>query len=404
MFPTTEEGGRCTFSQGPIIVGAGPSGLAVAACLAQLGIPSTVLEKANCVASLWQHRTYDRLKLHLPKQFCELPLMGFPSDFPKYPSKHQFVSYVNSYAERFYIRPLFGRSVETAEFSPAAGCWRVVASSGEVFLSRWLVVATGENAQPNEPHLPGLDCFTGRVIHTSFYKSGNDFHGENVLVVGCGNSGMEVSLDLCRHHARPCMVVRNSVHVLPREIMGVSTFGLAMALLRRLSVKTVDRILLAAAYITLGDTEQIGLQRPKIGPLELKNSTGKTPVLDVGALALIRAGKIKVTRAVKEFTRTGARFVDGSEEDFDSVILATGYKSNVPSWLKSNGRLFTVDGRPNKPFPNGWKGEDGLYSVGFTMRGLQGTSSDAVKIAADICQQWSTHGGRHLQHKRPSHV
>ncbi|MQM01015.1 hypothetical protein Taro_033762 [Colocasia esculenta] len=480
------EGPKCTWVQGPIIVGAGPSGLAVAACLADLGVPSTVLEKAHCVASLWQHRTYDRLKLHLPKQFCELPLMGFPPGFPKYPSKQQFVAYAVSYAARFGIRPLFGCAVRLAEFDFGGGCWRVMTESGEVFLARWLVVATGENAQPVIPELPGVERFAGRVIHTSSYKSGRDFRGEKVLVVGCGNSGMEISLDLCRHNARPHMVVRNSVsfkelypctydvmqvHVLPREILGLSTFGIAMALVRWFPLRAVDRLLLVAAHLILGDTDRLGLRRPKTGPIELKNSTGKTPVLDVGALAHIKAGKIKVsthrwlalpslsfplpsswsasqggrdsprerprlygrimpvssgrfeilgrrggllasaalhelsvafaaaaaaltwcplvTRAVKEVIRTGARFVDGREDDFDSIILATGYKSNVPSWLKGGGGLFTNEGLPNRPFPGGWKGEKGLYSVGFTMRGLLGTSSDAVNIARDIYEQWN---------------
>lgn len=148
---------------------------------------------------------------------------------------------------------------------------------------------------------------------------------------------------------------------------------------------------------------------------------------------------MKVTRGVKEVTRTGARFLDGAEGEFDSIILATGYKSNVPSWLKvsspfppvfmadlcltsermasvpgkpdllpwpfsdpcgllQGGDLFTKEGLPSKPFPNGWRGENGLYSVGFTMRGLQGTSSDAINIAADISEKWqagaaATQGG-----------
>lgn len=84
------------------------------------------------------------------------------------------------------------------------------------------------------------------------------------------------------------------VHVLPREILGFSTFGIAMALLKWMPLKLVDKILLLAASFTLGNTDQLGLKRPKTGPLELKNATGKTPVLDVGALSLIRSGKIKV--------------------------------------------------------------------------------------------------------------
>nr|QLD98961.1 YUCCA4 [Lilium sp. c96298] len=374
---------------GPIIVGAGPSGLAVAACLADAGIPSTVLEKSDCVASLWQHRTYDRLKLHLPKKFCELPLMSFPADFPKYPSKQQFISYMESYAAFFNIFPKFNSEVETAWFDSAIGCWRVKLASGEQLLSRWLVVATGENAEPALPDIPGIEKFGGRLTHTCNYKSGAEFEDNKVLVVGCGNSGMEVSLDLCRYNGRPHMVVRNTVHVLPREMLGMSTFGFAVKLLRWLPVTAVDRILVAVSNMTLGGTDRLGLRRPKMGPMEMKNLTGKTPVLDVGALGLIEAGKIKVVNGVKEITRTGAKFVDGKEEQFDSIVLATGYRSNVPSWLKGvDDGFFTSEGLPKDQFPKGWKGANGLYCVGFTRRGLLGTSSDALNISQDILLQW----------------
>ncbi|RDX65692.1 putative indole-3-pyruvate monooxygenase YUCCA1, partial [Mucuna pruriens] len=92
---------------------------------------------------------------------------------------------------------------------------------------------------------------------------------------------------------------------------------------------------------------------------------------------------------VKEITRNGAKFMDGQEREFDAIILATGYKSNVPTWLKGCD-FFTEDGMPKTPFPHGWKGEQGLYTVGFTRRGLQGTSCDAIKIAEDIAEQWRT--------------
>lgn len=308
---------------GPIIVGAGPSGLAVSACLSQQGLPSLILERSDCLASLWKHRTYDRLKLHLPKQFCELPLFGFPENFPKYPTKRQFIAYIESYASHFKIQPKFKQAVQTALFDHAAGFWRVQTQDSE-YISKWLVVATGENAEPVFPDVVGLDKFNGHVLHTSKYKSGSEFKNQKVLVIGCGNSGMEVSLDLCRHNAIPHMVARNSVsysfrplkiylinllipvllnlylilmsqvHVLPREIFGFSTFGIAMALLRWFPLRLVDKILLLMANITLGNTDQLGLRRPKTGPIELKNITGKTPVLDVGALSQIKSGKIKV--------------------------------------------------------------------------------------------------------------
>ncbi|KAG9459389.1 hypothetical protein H6P81_003897 [Aristolochia fimbriata] len=379
---------RREWSHGPIVVGAGPSGLAVAALLARSGVPSLLLEKTNCIASLWQQRTYQRLRLHLPKHFCELPLMGFPEDFPKYPSKEQFVSYMESYAARFAIRPRFGQAVSRAEFDPGMGVWRVRSRDVE-YMSRWLIVATGENAEPVIPDISGIQKFHGPVIHTSVYKTGADFRGQKVLVVGSGNSGMEVSLDLCSHNASPYMVVRSTVHVLPREMFGFSTFGIAMTLLKWVPLRAVDKFLLLVASLTLGNTDRLGLRRPKTGPIELKNVTGKTPVLDVGALSAIKSGKIKVMEGVREITKKGAKFVDGQEKEFDSIIFATGYKSNVPSWLKGS-EFFTEEGMPRRAFPEGWKGENGLYTVGFTRRGLLGASVDAIKIAADVAHQWNT--------------
>ncbi|KAK4388914.1 putative indole-3-pyruvate monooxygenase YUCCA4 [Sesamum angolense] len=367
---------NCLFVPGPIIVGAGPSGLAVAACLQQHGVSSLILERSDCIASLWQQRTYDRLKLHLPKQFCQLPLLNFPHYFPKYPTKRQFISYMDSYAKHFSIHPKFRQSVLRAEFDALTRLWTVQTQDSH-FFSRWLIVATGENAEPVIPEIQGIHRFRGPVLHTSVYKSGSEFEKQRVLVVGCGNSGMEV-------------------HILPREMFGVSTFSIAMLLIKWLPLRLVDKFLLLVANFTLGNTDKLGLRRPKTGPIELKNATGKTPVLDVGALSQIKAGKIKVVEGVKEITKNGAKFVDGQEREFDSIILATGYKSNVPTWLKifelsfsSQGTdFFTQDGMPKPAFPNGWKGENGLYAVGFTRRGLLGTSSDARNIARDIADQW----------------
>lgn len=361
--------GRCILVNGPVIVGAGPSGLAVAAGLKQQGVPFIILERANCIASLWQNRTYDRLKLHLPRQFCELPYLPFPKDHPEYPTKYQFIRYLESYAERFQISPRFNETVQSAKYDETYGLWRIKTLSNDCcvseYICRWLVVATGENAEKVVPEFDGLQDFGGRVMHACDYKSGKDYEGKRVLVVGCGNSGMEVSLDLCHHNAIPSMVVRSSVssqhnsflspaeflhvdkhntfsllcsctqvHVLPREILGKSTFELAVAMMKWLPVAAVDRILVTAARIILGNIEKYGLKRPEIGPLQLKNNEGKTPVLDIGTLQKIRSGEIKIVPGIKKFSPGKVELVSGEILEIDSVILATGYCSNVPSWLK----------------------------------------------------------------------
>lgn len=213
------------YFHGAIVVGAGPSGLATAACLQSQGVPCLVLEKAACIASLWQLKTYDRLHLHLPKQFCELPLFPFPADFPTYPGRDQFVDYLQSYANRFDVRPLFNHAVTQAKLDTRSGLWHVhtvaaVAAGGEEverlvvmreFRARWLVVASGENAEPVVPAFPGAKAFRGEIFHSSCYRNGVEFQGKKVLVVGCGNTGMEIALDLANFGAEPSLVVRSPV-------------------------------------------------------------------------------------------------------------------------------------------------------------------------------------------------
>ncbi|KAG6484039.1 indole-3-pyruvate monooxygenase YUCCA6-like [Zingiber officinale] len=379
---------------GPIIVGGGPSGLAVAACLRAKGIPSVVLERAHCIASLWQLKTYDRLRLHLPKKHCELPLTPFPSCFPTYPTKRQFVAYLEAYAREHGVRPRFNEAVVAAEYDEALGFWRVrtAATQGSPaekreYLCRWLVAATGENAEAVAPELEGSADFGGPIVHTSSYKSGEAFRGKRVLVVGCGNSGMEVCLDLCNNAAKPTIVVRDSVHVLPREMLGLSTFGLAMWLLKWLPLRVVDALLLLLARLVLGNTAKFGLRRPRLGPLRLKALAGKTPVLDAGALALIKSQRIKVRPSgVKRLVKHGAEFADGAAEEFDAVILATGYRSNLPHWLKAKEVIEEKGG-----LGGGCKlGDKGLYALGFTKRGLLGVSLDASRIAGDIEECWKS--------------
>uniref|UniRef100_A0A7N0V812 Flavin-containing monooxygenase n=1 Tax=Kalanchoe fedtschenkoi TaxID=63787 RepID=A0A7N0V812_KALFE len=382
---------RCIWVNGPVIVGAGPSGLAVAACLRQQGVPFLVLERAPCIASLWQNRTYDRLKLHLPKQFCQLPNMPFPQHFPEYPTRKQFIQYLESYAQIFEISPRFNESVVSAKYDETCGLWRVKACSsagnGVEYICRWLVAATGENAECVVPEIDGLAGFGGQVKHACEYKSGRGFEGKRVLVVGCGNSGMEVSLDLCNHGVFPSMVVRSSVHVLPRELNGRSTFELACRMLKWLPLWLVDKILLIMAWIVFGSVEKYGLRRPSTGPLELKYKAGKTPVLDIGALAKIKAGGINVVPGIKKFSRHGVELVNGECLSLDAVILATGYRSNVPSWLHESD-FFCKNGFPKTAQPNCWKGQSGLYAVGFSRKGLAGASMDATKVAQDIGEVW----------------
>nr|POE62182.1 isoform 2 of probable indole-3-pyruvate monooxygenase yucca4 [Quercus suber] len=110
-----------------IIVGAGTSGLAIAACLSQQSIPFIILEREDCIASLWKKYSYDRLHLHLAKELCELPYMSFPASYPKYVPKNMFTQYVDDYVSHFKISPMYQRNVESAEYNEVSKRWFVKA-------------------------------------------------------------------------------------------------------------------------------------------------------------------------------------------------------------------------------------------------------------------------------------
>ncbi|KAJ8535678.1 hypothetical protein K7X08_023398 [Anisodus acutangulus] len=156
-----------------------------------------------------------------------------------------------------------------------------------------------------------------------------------------------------------------------------------MLMMKWLPLWLVDKVLLILTWFILGYIEKYGLKRPTIGPLELKNTQGKTPVLDIGALEKIRSRKINVVPGIKKFSYGTVELVNGEKLEIDSVVLATGYCSNINYWLQES-EFFSKNGFPKAPFPNSWKGKSGLYAVGFTRRGLSGASADAIKIAQDI--------------------
>lgn len=204
-----------------IIVGAGPSGLATAACLQQRGIPFVLIERAGCIASLWKERTYDRLKMHLAKEACRLPFLPLPESYPTFVTRTQFIEYLEDYASKFDLKPHFYESVQSASFDEASQSWHVQTTYGGPFAEgprrklmhsgRWLVVATGENAEMVLPSIPGMNEFKGGYIHSSQYRNGQNYVGKKVLVVGSGNSGMEIALDLANCGADASIIVRSPV-------------------------------------------------------------------------------------------------------------------------------------------------------------------------------------------------
>src|ERR1700722_12667812 len=175
-----------------IIIGAGPAGLATAAVLQARGLNAPILEKSDAVGPVWR-RHYDRLHLHTDRGHSALPGLPMPSSYGRYPSRAQVVEYLESYAATFDLKPRFNTPV--SEVRRNGTLWSAKAGD-ETIEAPVIVIATGLADFPYSPIWPGIETFSGPILHSSRYRNPKSFAGERVLVVGFGHSGGGLALDL----------------------------------------------------------------------------------------------------------------------------------------------------------------------------------------------------------------
>jgi cation diffusion facilitator CzcD-associated flavoprotein CzcO len=181
-----------------IIVGAGPAGLAAGGCLRRAGLNFIILEKAHEIAPAWRSH-YRRLHLHTVKAFSALPYVPFPRGYPRYVPREKVVAYLDTYAERFELRPRFGETVTSIRREDGG---YLVETSTDALSARQVVIASGSNAEPFIPSLPEIEALNGRRLHSADYTEAAPLAGQSVLVVGMGNTGAEIALDLAEGGAR----------------------------------------------------------------------------------------------------------------------------------------------------------------------------------------------------------
>lgn len=365
-------------SPSTIIIGAGPAGLAVGACLSRANLPFTILERGRAVAESWRGH-YDRLHLHTNKGSSALPYFPFPRGYPRYPSRDQVVEYLEAYARAFRIEPRYDQEVVAARRHIDA--WDV-RTRRAVYTARTLVVATGFNRVPVVPRWLGQETYRGRVLHSREYRNGSEFRDARVLVVGIGNSGAEIALDLHEHGASPTIAVRGPVNVVRRDILGVPVVVTAK-LVGSLSPRIADAVSGTLQRLVVGDLRRFGLRRPPYGPLAQVARTGRIPLIDVGTIGAIKAGRIAVRLGIDRFVDDGVVFTDGRREQFDAVVLATGYRADLGSFLEVDG-VLDDDGNPR---PDAHTAADGVHFCGFSVVAggmLNRIARDAKRIAAMI--------------------
>lgn len=368
-----------------LVIGAGPAGLAVGACLKSRGLPFLMVDRASGVASSW-HRHYDRLHLHTDRDHSALPHLPFPAGTPRYPSRAQVIAYLEQYAQHFGLAPQLGQEVQTVR--PEGRGW-VTTTSNRLYHTRRVVVATGYNAVPYLPRWPGQERFGGRILHSSEYRNGEPFRGQSVLVVGFGNSGGEIAIDLHEHGARVAMAVRGPVNIIPREILGLPVLAIGIAM-SRLPARLADALAAPLVRLIVGDITRLGFRKLTMGPITQIKTTARIPLIDIGTVKLIRDGHIAVFAGVSEIGESNAGdvndvgFDDGRHRHFDAIVAATGFRPQVDRFLAPKNEAS----HPEQTAPHsGVETEAGLYFSGFFVSPtgmLREIGIEAQRIADDI--------------------
>ena len=255
------------------------------------------------MGAVWR-RHYDRLHLHTDRARSALPGLPMPKAYGRYPSRAHVVEYLEAYAAKFALKPVFNAPVRAVRRDGRT--WRAEAGENSQ-TAPIVVIATGWADYPYAPTWPGIDEFGGPILHSSAYRNPALFAGQRVLVVGYGNSGAEIALDLAEAGIDVALSARSPVNIVPRELFGVPILFFPAAE-RWLPSRVADALNAPLIRFVIGSTEKLGLKRSAKGPLRSIEEDGRVPLIEIGTLDAIRDGRIKLRGDVMSFARETRRF------------------------------------------------------------------------------------------------
>ncbi|WP_329384005.1 NAD(P)/FAD-dependent oxidoreductase [Streptomyces sp. NBC_01351] len=375
------------------VIGGGPGGLAAAAALRARGVRAVVVEKSGEVGASWR-RHYDRLHLHTTRRLSALPGLAMPRRFGRWVSRDDVVRYLEKYAEFHELEIVTGVEVTRVERAADGDGFTLHATGGRVLAAAAVVVATGYNHTPALPDLPGRDAYTGELLHAADYRNAGPYAGRDVLVVGVGNTGAEIAVDLVEGGAaRVRLAVRTAPHIVRRSTAGWPAQRTGI-LVRRLPVGLVDRLGRLVAKASVPDLSAYGLPRPETG-LYSRVKEGAIPVQDVGLIDAVRGGRVEPVAALDSFDGAEVVLADGTRISPDSVIAATGYRRALEGLVGHMDGVLDERGRPRTHGARSPEEVPGLYFTGFSnpISGMfREMARDAERIAKAVAAAESAAG------------
>jgi putative flavoprotein involved in K+ transport len=373
------------------VIGGGPAGLAAAAELRRRGMHPVVLERGEQVGTSWR-AGYDRLHLHTVRGLSGLPGLAIPRAAGRWPSRDAVIDYLERYQAAHGLEVRGRTEVEritAAQGQDGAGTrWVIHTTAGERLPARSVVVATGHAHTPNVPEWPGLESFTGQLLHAREYRNPAPFAGLDVLVVGVGNSGSEIAVDLAEGGAsRVWIAVRTPPQIVRRDVAGWPAHATGI-LVSRLPATVVDPVARLQRRLTIPDLAPHGIRLPDDGLLARVRRVGEVPLQDVGFIAAVRSGKVTPVAAVTGFEGGKVLLADGSAVDAQAVIAATGYQRGLRTLV---GHLGVLDEGGMPTVSGGRPAAPGLFFLGYTvsLRGmLRDIAADARRVGPAVARDY----------------
>lgn len=369
------------------VIGAGPAGLAVARALLRAGVPFDVFERGDRVGGIWDTQrpgspVYESAHFISSRQ-AETSRFGghpFSRDVADYPSRIQVRDYLERFATATGVRPHIRFGADVTRVEPDGTDWLVTLDGQPPGRYRAVVCASGSLSEPNMPEVPGrLD---GRVRHSTTYHSARELAGKRVLVVGAGNSGVDIACDAARVAERTLLSLRRGYWFFPKHIAGIPT-DVVLSGGARLPEWLRPPSLDALLELVAGNPAQFGLASPEHPPL------ASHPIMNSEVLHHLGHGRIDPRPAVDRFDGPVVRFADGSDDEVDEVILATGYRAALP-YLAEGMLRFEGGHRPELYLTMFSREHSGLYAVGMieTNSGVFGLFDRmGALVAAHLCAE-----------------
>jgi hypothetical protein len=303
-----------------LIIGAGFVGLGIAQALKDAKIPYDQVDASDDIGGNWYHGVYESAHIISSKKVTQFTHFPMPSDYPDFPSAQQLLAYLNSFADHFQLRPQIELERRVNLVCPIAdNLWNVTFANGEQRSYKGVILCNGHHWCKRFPDFKGT--FAGDIIHSKDYKTPDLLRGKRVLVIGGGNSGCDIAAEAARVAEKSVLSLRESVWFIPKSFAGFPIVDLIRGWMPQWFQRGLAYTIIR---LTFGKHERYGLPKPNHRIFE------KHPTLNNEVPYYIKHGRISPKPEVSKLDGQFVEFVDGSREEFDLIVCATGYHVAYP--------------------------------------------------------------------------